>query len=88
MEGRRPDRRCLRRLRDELIHRVPEIESAGITHGATTAAARELLLGDYLLTKTGGYVPPKHFMDRLMLRMQARQRPGRPTTVAEPLPLG
>ncbi|MGW6572100.1 hypothetical protein ACWGAN_07970 [Streptomyces sp. NPDC054945] len=53
----------------------------------TTVAARKLVLGDYLLTKTDGYVPPKHFMDRLMLRMQARRQPGR-LTVAEPLPLG
>ncbi|MFD4737747.1 hypothetical protein ACFWNQ_10255 [Streptomyces virginiae] len=80
-------RRIYTNLEHDLDPLALEIESAGITHGATTVAARKLVLGDYLLTKTDGYVPPKHFMDRLMLRMQARRQPGR-LTVAEPLPLG
>ncbi|MDA5283880.1 hypothetical protein [Streptomyces sp. Isolate_45] len=64
-----------------------EIESAGVTHGATTVAARKLLLADYLLAKTDGYLPPKHFMDRLMLRVQARRQPARRSVAAQPLPL-
>ncbi|MFD6917752.1 hypothetical protein [Streptomyces virginiae] len=80
-------RRIYAGLEHDLDPLALEIESAGVTLGATTIAARKLVLGDYLLTKTGGYVPPTPFMDRLMLRMQARRQPGRPTTVAEPLPL-
>ncbi|MFJ6785617.1 hypothetical protein [Streptomyces yangpuensis] len=80
-------RRIYTNLEHDLDPLALEIESAGITHGATTVAARKLVLGDYLLTKTDGYAPPKHFMDRLMLRMQARRQTGRHTG-GEPLPLG
>ncbi|MFD9379782.1 hypothetical protein ACFWBH_30430 [Streptomyces sp. NPDC059999] len=81
-------RRLYTSLERDLEALAQEITTAGVTHGATTAAARKLLIGDYLLAKTDGYPPPGRFIDRLILRIQTRSQPTRHTALPEPLPLG
>ncbi|WP_333763506.1 hypothetical protein [Streptomyces sp. IBSBF 2390] len=64
-----------------------EITQQNVLVGATTVTARTLLVGQFLTAKSGGYPPPKRFMDLLMLRPQIR-RPQKPQmTKAELLPI-
>lgn len=64
-----------------------EITQQNVLVGATTVTARTLLVGQFLTATSGGYPPPKRFMDLLMLRPQIR-RPQKPQmTKAELLPI-
>ncbi|MEU2930809.1 hypothetical protein ABZ636_38260 [Streptomyces sp. NPDC007251] len=50
-------------------------------------AARTLLVGEFITAKSGGYPPPKRFMELLMLKPQLRRRQKTQTVTAELLPL-
>ncbi|MGW1768444.1 hypothetical protein ACWCQL_30935, partial [Streptomyces sp. NPDC002073] len=63
-----------------------EIARQNILVGATTAAARTVLISDYLTAKSGGYPPPKRFMALLMLRPQLKPHKTQ-AAKAEALPL-
>lgn len=64
-----------------------EIVQQNVLADATTVAARILLVGKFLTAKSGGYPPPKRFMDLLMLKPQLRRRQKTQTPKAELLPL-
>ncbi|MEW2136642.1 hypothetical protein AB0892_08605 [Streptomyces sp. NPDC005409] len=65
-----------------------EIAAARILDGATTIAARSLLISEHLTAKSGGYTPPKRFLDLLMLRPPLRKPPTAARSVMnDPLPL-
>ncbi|MFB7509628.1 hypothetical protein [Streptomyces broussonetiae] len=51
-------------------------------------AARTLLVGQFLTGKSGGYPPPKRFMDLLILKPQLRRPQKTQTAKAELLPFG
>ncbi|MFF7977375.1 hypothetical protein [Streptomyces sp. NPDC007905] len=51
-------------------------------------SARILLVGEFLTAKSGGYPPPKRFMDLLMLKPQLRRPQQTQTAKAELLPFG
>jgi hypothetical protein len=71
----------------DLAALADEIVQQNVLADATTVAARTLLVGEYLTTKSGGYPPPKRFMDLLMIRPQLRRRHKTRTPKAELLPL-
>ncbi|MGV9565039.1 hypothetical protein [Streptomyces sp. NPDC003480] len=50
-----------------------EITQQNVLVGTTTVTARTLIVGQFLTAKSGGYPPPKRFMDLLMLRPQLRR---------------
>ncbi|MEV7416608.1 hypothetical protein [Streptomyces sp. NPDC089919] len=50
-----------------------EITQQDVLAAAGTVAARNLLLREYLTRKSGGYPPPKRFMELLMLHPQLRR---------------
>ncbi|MCJ0875263.1 hypothetical protein [Streptomyces sp. AP-93] len=64
-----------------------EIAAARILDGATTIAARTLLVSEHLTATSGGYTPPKRFLDLLMLRPHLRKQPAARTIVNDTLPL-
>ncbi|MEU9446606.1 hypothetical protein AB0D42_38405 [Streptomyces sp. NPDC048304] len=72
--------RDLEALADEIVQHT-------VLADATTVAARTLLVGEFLTVKSGGYPPPKRFMDLLMLKPQLRRRQKTQTPKAELLPL-
>lgn len=80
-------RRIYARYERDLTALAEEIVAKGILDGATTVAARTLLVNEFLTGKSEGYPPPKRFTDLLMLRPQLR-RPRKTDIVrSEQLPL-
>ncbi|MER6126213.1 hypothetical protein ABT173_27030 [Streptomyces sp. NPDC001795] len=65
-----------------------EITQQNVLAGATTVAARTLLVGEFLTGKSGGYPPPKRFMDLLMLKPQLRRSQKTEAAKPELLPFG
>ncbi|MEV5880349.1 hypothetical protein AB0L75_40420 [Streptomyces sp. NPDC052101] len=63
-----------------------EITQQNALVGTTTVTARTLLVGEFPTAKSGGYPPPKRFMDLLMLRPQLRRPQKTQIAKAELLP--
>ncbi|MGW7819986.1 hypothetical protein ACWGLF_17990 [Streptomyces puniciscabiei] len=70
----------------ELEALADEIVQQNVLADATTVSARTLLVGEFLTAKSGGYPPPKRFMDLLMLKPQLRRPRKTQTAKAELLP--
>ncbi|MGW7824453.1 hypothetical protein ACWGLF_41720 [Streptomyces puniciscabiei] len=70
----------------ELEALADEIVQQNVLADATTVSARTLLVGEFLTAKSGGYPPPKRFMDLLMLKPQLRRPQKTQTAKAELLP--
>ncbi|MEU3317428.1 hypothetical protein ABZ743_32785 [Streptomyces sp. NPDC006662] len=71
----------------DLAGLAEEIAAAGVLAEATTVGARALLASEFLTAKSGGYPPPKRFMDLLMLRPQLRRQGGKGISATGQLPL-
>nr|WP_181393171.1 hypothetical protein [Streptomyces rochei] len=71
--------RDLEALADEIVHQ-------NVLADATTVNARTLLVGGFLTAKSGGYPPPKRFVDLLMLKPQLRHQRKTQTAKAGLLP--